>query len=54
MLRDTVTYDIQAVYPMGAAAARPAAARRDSHTGTASPGTAHHRPSTTSPEGATK
>jgi sarcosine oxidase, subunit delta len=55
MLRDTVTYDIQAVYPMGvprpAAPVPPAA-----DTGTASTGAASTTPlsPSTAPEGATK
>ncbi len=45
MLRDTVTYDIQAIYPMGTP-------RPDSPAATSSnPGT---KPGTTAPEGATK
>ena len=64
MLRDTVTYEIQAVYPMGAPrpSRRPApepalpalpltAPRRDRGTATASPPALA---STTAPEGATK
>jgi sarcosine oxidase subunit delta len=55
MLRDTVTYDIQAVYPMGVprpAAPFPPAA----DTGTASTGAASTTPlsPSTAPEGATK
>ena len=68
MLRDTVTYDIQAVYPMGTP--RPDAAGKttpesgtaslapdSTTTGTAAPGisgTSISATSTTAPEGATK
>jgi sarcosine oxidase, subunit delta len=66
MLRDTVTYDIQAVYPMGAprpAAAVPPSAESgtvstaadSTTTGTTAPDAASSgTPSTTAPEGATK
>ena len=67
MLRDTVTYEIQAVYPVGAARPDKAAAAPESGTastapdstttGTAAPdisGTSTNPASTTAPEGATK
>ncbi len=67
MLRDTLTYDIQAIYPMGAARPDIAAPAPESGTastapdstttGTAAPdisGTSTAPASTTAPEGATK